>query len=116
MRQRLTDRPQKRLDPDHTHKTVPHLLKFIGPGFITGASDDDPSGIGNYVVAGASLGFATLWTALITFPLMASVQFICAKIGIVTGEGLAGVLKRHYHSRILYAAVGLLLFANTINA
>ncbi len=113
MRQRLTESSPH---PDRTRRTVPHIFKLIGPGFIAGASDDDPSGIGTYVVAGASLGFATLWTALFTFPLMAAVQFMCAKIGIVTGEGLAGVLKRHYRSRVLYAAVGLLLIANTINA
>src|SRR5262252_5014085 len=92
------------------------IFRLIGPGFIAGASDDDPSGIGTYAVAGASFGFATLWTALITFPLMAAVQFMCAKIGMVTGEGLAGVLKRHYRSGVLYAAVGLLVIANTINA
>src|SRR5438445_1628323 len=71
------------------------FLKILGPGFITGASDDDPSGIGTYAVAGASLGFSTLWTALVTYPLMATVQFICAKIAIVSGMGLAGILKRH---------------------
>jgi len=89
---------------------------LIGPGFITGASDDDPSGIATYAVAGASFGFATLWTALITFPLMATVQFICAKIGMVTGQGLAGVLKKHYPRWILIPAVIALLIANTFNA
>src|SRR5947207_14751335 len=92
------------------------LLAILGPGFITGASDDDPSGIGTYVVAGASFGFATLWTALFTFPLMAAVQFICAKIGMVTGQGLAGVLRKHYSRKVLYPAVLALLIANTINA
>src|SRR5689334_5934822 len=77
------------------------ILKMLGPGFITGASDDDPSGIGTYAVAGASFGLATLWLALFTFPLMTAVQFMCAKIGMVTGEGLAGVLKRYYRSNIL---------------
>src|SRR3954470_2947673 len=99
MPQRLT-KPEAGKSPG----TLRHYLSLIGPGFITGASDDDPSGIGTYAVAGASFGFATLWTALLTFPLMAAVQFMCAKIGMVTGEGLAGVLKRHYHSRILYPA------------
>jgi NRAMP (natural resistance-associated macrophage protein)-like metal ion transporter len=89
---------------------------LIGPGFIAGASDDDPSGIGTYAVVGASFGFATLWTALFTFPLMAAVQFMCAKIGLVTGEGLAGVLKRHYRPGILYPAVLFLVIANTMNA
>jgi len=95
---------------------IRRLLKLIGPGFVTGASDDDPSGIGTYAVAGASFGFATLWTALITFPLMATVQFICAKIGMVTGQGLAGVLKKHYSRWLLYPAVVALVAANTFNA
>src|SRR5215472_18033337 len=92
------------------------ILRWIGPGFITGASDDDPSGIGTYAIAGASFGFATLWTALITFPLMATIQFICAKIGMVTGRGLAGVLRRHYSVKVLYPAIFALVAANTINA
>ena len=92
------------------------FLKILGPGFITGASDDDPSGIGTYAVAGATFGFATLWTALVTFPLMASVQFICAKVGMVSGMGLAGVLRRHYSRWFLYPAVLVLVVANTINA
>jgi Mn2+/Fe2+ NRAMP family transporter len=77
------------------------VLKMLGPGFITGASDDAPSGIGTYSVAGASFGFATLWMALFTFPLMASVQFICAKIGLVSGEGLASLLRKHYSRWLL---------------
>lgn len=96
--------------------TLKRFLKILGPGLITGASDDDPSGIGTYTQAGASLGFATLWSALFTFPLMASVQFICARIGMVSGKGLAGVLKEHYAPWILYPAVIGLLLANTINA
>jgi NRAMP (natural resistance-associated macrophage protein)-like metal ion transporter len=83
---------------------------------VTGASDDDPSGIGTYAVAGATLGFATLWTALFTFPFMSAVQFICAKVGMITGEGLAGVLRKHYSLKILYPAVFALVVANTINA
>lgn len=92
------------------------FLKMLGPGLITGASEDDPSGIGTYTAAGASLGFATLWTAIVTLPLMAVVQFICAKIGMVSGKGLAGVLREHYSRKILYPAVIALLIANTINA
>src|SRR6476646_7840045 len=91
-------------------------FRILGPGLITGASDDDPSGIGTYAVAGASLGFATLWTAPLTFPLMASVQFICAKVGMVSGMGLAGVLRRHYPRWLLYPTVLALTVANTINA
>jgi NRAMP (natural resistance-associated macrophage protein)-like metal ion transporter len=89
---------------------------MLGPGLITGASDDDPSGIGTYAVAGASLGYAPLWTALVTFPLMAAVQYICAKVGLVTGLGLAGVLRQHYPRALLYPVVLALLAANTINA
>jgi len=88
----------------------------LGPGLITGASDDDPSGIGTYTTAGASLGFATLWTAILTLPMMAAVQFICAKIGMVSGRGLSGVLRKYYPRWLVYSAISLLLIANTINA
>jgi Mn2+/Fe2+ NRAMP family transporter len=94
---------------------VKRFLKVLGPGFITGASDDDPSGIGTYAVAGASLGLGILWTALLTFPLMAAVQLICAKVGLVSGRGLAGVLREFYPRWLLYPAVLALLVANTIN-
>jgi NRAMP (natural resistance-associated macrophage protein)-like metal ion transporter len=90
-------------------------LAILGPGLITGASDDDPSGIATYAMAGASLGFSTLWTALVTFPMMATIQFICAKIAMVSGRGLAGVLRRHYARPVLYLAVAGLVAANTIN-
>src|SRR5918911_2672271 len=92
------------------------FFKVLGPGLITGASDDDPSGIGTYAVAGAALGYAMLWTAPWSFPLMASVQFICAKVGMVSGRGLAGVLRANYPRWLLYPAVVLLVVANTINA
>jgi NRAMP (natural resistance-associated macrophage protein)-like metal ion transporter len=95
---------------------IKRFLKILGPGFITGASDDDPSGIGTYSAAGASLGYTTLWTALVTFPLMSAVQFICARIGLVSGMGLAGILRRHYSRWLLYPAVFALVIANTINA
>ncbi len=95
---------------------IKRLLMVLGPGLITGASDDDPSGIGTYTTAGASLGFATLWTAILTLPMMAAVQFICAKIGMVSGRGLSGVLRKYYPSWLVYSAISLLLFANTINA
>lgn len=94
---------------------IGRLLKIFGPGFITGASDDDPSGIGTYAVAGAQFGFGTLWTALVTYPLMAAVQYICAKVGMVSGMGLAAVLRHHYSRWILYPAVLGLVIANTIN-
>jgi NRAMP (natural resistance-associated macrophage protein)-like metal ion transporter len=88
---------------------------LLGPGFITGAADDDPSGIGTYSVAGASLGLATLWTALLTFPFMAAVQNICSRLGQVSGMGLAGILKEHYPRWVLYPAVALVVVANVVN-
>ncbi len=100
----------------HRNNPFSRFLKRLGPGLITGASDDDPSGIATYTQAGAALGFATLWTAVVTLPLMAVVQHICAKIGMVTGRGLAGVLKHNYPRWILYPAVAGLVIANTINA
>ncbi len=95
---------------------IKRFLKVLGPGLITGASDDDPSGIGTYAVAGASFGFSTLWTALFTWPLMAAVQLTCARIGMVSGIGLASVLRRHYARNLLYLTVSGLVIANTINA
>ncbi len=91
------------------------LGKVLGPGLITGASDDDPSGIGTYAQAGAQHGFATLWTTVAMLPMMIAVQYMCAKIGLVTGRGLAGVLREHY-PRALYPAVIALVVANTLNA
>jgi Mn2+/Fe2+ NRAMP family transporter len=72
------------------------IAKSLGPGLITGASDDDPSGIVTYSIAGAAFGYATLWTALVTFPLMAGVQLICARIGLVYGCGLAAVMRKSF--------------------
>ena len=76
--------------------------KLLGPGLVTGASDDDPSGIATYSQAGAQYGLSTLWTALITFPLMAAIQEMCARIGMVTSQGLTGTLKANYSKPILY--------------
>jgi len=104
---------------DSVKETIPRrvgrLFDELGPGLITGAADDDPSGIATYSIAGASLGFITLWTAVITWPLMSVVQFLCAKIGMVSGMGLAGVLRTHYSRAVLYPAVIGLLIANIIN-
>src|SRR6476659_1127627 len=91
------------------------FLKQLGPGLITGASDDDPSGIGTYSQAGAQLGFSIGWTMLLTFPLMTAIQEISARIGRTTGHGIAGNLRRHYSDWLLYPIVGLLFIANTIN-
>ena len=101
---------------DRNNNPIKNFLNRLGPGLITGASDDDPSGIGTYTQAGAALGFATLWTAIVTLPLMIVVQHICAKIGMVSGRGLAGVLRRHYSKWLLYPTVAGLVIANTINA
>ena len=93
----------------------PKLLEVLGPGLITGASDDDPSGIATYSQAGAQFGFGIGWTLLLSYPLMCAIQQISAEIGRVTGLGLAGNLRRHYPAWLLYALIGLLLVANTIN-
>ncbi len=87
----------------------------LGPGVVTGAADDDPSGIATYSIAGAQLGTQLLWTALITWPLMAAVQMTCARIGMVTGAGLAGALRRRFPRPVLVAAAIALLVANTVN-
>jgi NRAMP (natural resistance-associated macrophage protein)-like metal ion transporter len=91
------------------------LLKSLGPGIITGAADDDPSGIATYSVAGAQLGTKLLWTALLTWPLMAAVQMMCARIGKVTGQGLAANFKQRFPSWLLRVVIVALLAANTIN-
>jgi NRAMP (natural resistance-associated macrophage protein)-like metal ion transporter len=88
----------------------------LGPGVVSGAADDDPAGVGTYAVAGASLGFSTLWTMLLALPMMATAQFIAAKIGIVTGMGAAEVLRRHYPRALVYSMMLALALANTVNA
>jgi NRAMP (natural resistance-associated macrophage protein)-like metal ion transporter len=107
----------KRCRFDHPTMLQPlvNFLKKLGPGFITGVSDDDPSGIATYTQAGAQFGTALLWTALFTFPLMAAIQEISARIGRVTGHGVAGNIRRHYSPLLLYFIVALILVANTIN-
>jgi NRAMP (natural resistance-associated macrophage protein)-like metal ion transporter len=91
------------------------LVDIMGPGLITGASDDDPSGIATYSQAGAQYGYSLGWTLLLTFPLMCAIQQISAEIGRVTGKGIGGNLRQHYPRWLLYVLVGLLLIANTIN-
>src|SRR5437868_3626916 len=91
------------------------LIATLGPGLITGASDDDPSGIGTYSQAGAQLGFGIGWTMLFTYPLMAAIQEISARIGRTTGSGIAGNLRRHYPNWVLQSVVALLFTANAIN-
>ncbi len=91
------------------------LWARLGPGLITGAADDDPSGIATYSQAGAGFGYGILWTAFFTFPLMVGIQTVSAGIGRVTGQGLAANIRRHYPPSLLYSIVALLLIANTIN-
>ena len=105
-----------------SQKTIPTkrstkfgVLSALGPGLVTGASDDDPSGIATYSQVGAQFGFGLLWTMLFSYPLMAGIQEIGAQIGRVTGHGIAGNLRRHYSPTVLYVIVVLVLIANTIN-
>lgn len=91
------------------------FLRILGPGLITGASDDDPGGIGTYSQAGAAYGSGQLWLALYLLPLVIVVQEMCGRIGLVTGKGIAGVLRAHYSRPLLFIAVALLFIANTIN-
>jgi NRAMP (natural resistance-associated macrophage protein)-like metal ion transporter len=104
------DRPARASTPKR-----PGLIGLIGPGLITGASDDDPSGIGTYSQAGAQFGFAISWTMLFTYPLMVAIQQISARVGRITGKGLAGNLRQHYPNWLLQSLVALLFVANTIN-
>jgi NRAMP (natural resistance-associated macrophage protein)-like metal ion transporter len=98
-----------------TGTPISRFFKLLGPGLVTGAADDDPSGIVTYSIAGAQLGTSMLWTALLTFPLMAAVQMMCARIGMVTGSGLAAALRKKMPKPVL-ALMGISLFAaNTIN-
>ncbi|MFC6647170.1 Nramp family divalent metal transporter [Granulicella cerasi] len=108
------------VSPDVPAEDVPsnglqRFLKELGPGIITGAADDDPSGISTYSVAGASFGYATLWTALLSFPLMAAVQLMCAKLGMVTGCGLASVIRTRYPRWVLWLACSSVITANIFN-
>ncbi len=95
--------------------TYGQWFKKLGPGLITGAADDDPSGIATYSQAGAQFGLNMLWTVVFTYPLMAGIQMISARIGRVSGHGLASNIRQHYPAWLLYSIVGLLLIANTIN-
>src|SRR6202165_1585895 len=98
-----------------TQPSPESILEKLGPGLITGAADDDPSGIATYSQGGAQFGYAMLWTILFTFPLMVAIQLVSARIGRVTGHGLAANMRRYYPAWLTYGIVGLLLVANTIN-
>lgn len=95
--------------------TVKKLLKISGPGLVTGAADDDPSGIATYTQTGAQFGYGQLWTAFFMLPFVVAIQEACARIGAVTGKGLAAVIKENYNRKILYGTLALVLVANTIN-
>ena len=97
------------------NKAVRKFFSELGPGLITGAADDDPSGIATYSVTGAAFGYGPLWTALFCFPLMAAVQLMCSRLGMATGRGLAAVVRRRYSRWVLWGACLLLLVANVIN-
>lgn len=103
------------MEPTPDKKPKRNFWKLLGPGFITGASDDDPSGIATYSQAGAGFGLSTLWTALVSFPLMAAIQGMCARIGIVTSAGLTTTLKKHYSKTLLYIFVLLSFPAIVMN-
>src|SRR5215469_12517248 len=105
--------------PDNNHSPTvgpskPRLLQILGPGLITGASDDDPSGIATYSQAGAQFGFAIGWTMILSYPLMCAIQEISARIGRTTGRGIAGNLRRHFSPFLVQGAVLLLFIANTV--
>src|SRR5512144_1829695 len=108
------DRMNRSAKDGHSEDHVP-LLQKLGPGLITGAADDDPSGIATYSQAGAQYGYGLLWSVLFTTPLMIGIQVVSARIGRVTGHGLAANIRDHLPRPLLYAVVGLLLAANTLN-
>src|SRR5438270_13817331 len=104
-------RPKNQREPG----LVRRFFASLGPGIIAGAADDDPSGIATYSIAGAQHGLALLWTALFTWPLMAFVQMMCARIGMVTGRGLAGALRHKFPRPVILIAAIALFVANSIN-
>ena len=101
--------------PDAKKPATSRLVQLLGPGLITGASDDDPSGIATYSQVGAQFGFGLSWVLLFSWPLMCAIQEISARIGRVTGRGIAGNLKQHYPATLVYAVIALLIAANVIN-
>src|SRR5216684_6834658 len=113
-RQHMTNR---NLTPKKKKKAGPlrKFLRILGPGLITGAADDDPSGIATYSIAGAQMGTQMLWTAFLTWPLMAAVQMMCARIGMVSGYGLAEALREKFPRPLVAFATMALLAANTVN-
>src|SRR6187401_2545426 len=101
--------------PERTGTPLLRLWRRLGPGLVTGAADDDPSGIGTHSQVGAEFGYGLAWTFVLSFPLMVAIQQVAAEIGRVTGAGIARNLRRHYPRPILWFMVSLLLIANIIN-
>jgi NRAMP (natural resistance-associated macrophage protein)-like metal ion transporter len=99
----------------YLYKKFGRLFRIFGPGLITGAADDDPSGIATYAQTGAKFGYGQLWTIIFMYPMMTAVQEACARIGVITGKGLAAVIREQYSKKILYFAVALVIIANVIN-
>ena len=106
---------KERKTPKRTRNRFRRFFANLGPGLITGAADDDPSGISTYSVVGAAFGYAQLWTALFSFPLMSAVQIMCARLGMVTGRGLAAVIRERYPRWVLWGSCALLIVANVVN-
>src|ERR1700722_149531 len=115
----VKDTPVPDVQPDKPPTAEgPAILRFfriLGPGLITGAADDDPSGISTYSVAGATTGFSMLWLTLISTPMMAVIQGMCARISMVTGEGLAGIMRKRLPRYLAYGLAAVVIAANTFN-
>ncbi len=101
--------------PKSAGEKLKNIFSILGPGFVTGAADDDPSGIGTYSQTGAQFGYSQLWLTLFSFPFMVIVQEMCGRIGLVSGKGLSRLIKKHYPAPLLYGLLTLLLVANVIN-
>jgi NRAMP (natural resistance-associated macrophage protein)-like metal ion transporter len=111
----MTGPPPRKQKQTAVPRSSRGFFSGLGPGLITGAADDDPSGISTYSVTGAAFGYAPLWTALFSFPLMTAVQMMCARLSMVTGQGLAGVIRSRYSRSVLWGSCALLVIANTVN-
>src|SRR5579862_5295539 len=112
---RAAQAPRAHHEPPRKTSLVRRFFSTLGPGVITGAADDDPSGIATYSIAGAQLGTSLVWTAFFTWPLMAAVQMMCARIGMVTGYGIARALKQKFPRSLVFIGSLALLSANIIN-
>lgn len=112
---RAVEREERAIEKKKTFRRAKEFMGALGPGLTTGAADDDPSGIATYSQVGAKLGFQFLWLSVFTFPFMSIVQEMCARIGLITGQGLAANIRRHYSRPVLYTIALLLFIANTFN-